>query len=165
MGGDCQHSRIYYLILDKLDNQDNPIGMFAYAVYKRQKMAERNRLEKELKRPPNNEDFAPFVDGAALRIDDFLRLAEIELSEFQDALVGEHLEELSSQYDEKYKEEIRKFQPQKQPSWAKQMLYGVGGNFATAVISFIIFVFCVILLEGAPSLATLMIKMLTRFTQ
>lgn len=165
MGEDCQHSRIYYLILDKLDNQNDPIGMFAYAVYKRQKMAERTRLEKRFKRPLNNEDFAPFVDGAALRIDDFLRLAEIELSEFQDALVGEHLEDLSQQYEEKYKEEIKKFQPQKQPSWAKETLYSISGNISTAAIAFVLFVFSVAFLEGMPSLAKIFIKMLTRFTE
>lgn len=155
----CQHSKIYYLILDKLDEQDDPIGMFAYAVYKRQKMAERNRLETALNRPPSNEELLPFVLGAEARIDDFLKIAEIELAEFQNAHLGEYLDELSKKYADSYHEEVQKFRPQAAPSWLKSALYGFAGNVLTVAVTFLLFVVGVLAVNGTPGLAKFLLPL------
>lgn len=106
-----QSSRIYYLIKEKLKDSNDAIGMFAYAIYKQEKMAERNRLKDSLGRNPTNEEMNNFVLGAETRIDSYLKMAEVELSEFQNALLGEYIDGLSADYAKKYLEETQKFQP------------------------------------------------------
>ena len=156
----CQQSKIFYLIRDKLEEQDDPIGMFAYAVYKRQKMAERNRLEEYLGRPPTNEDLLPFVLGAEARIDDFLKIAEIELSEFQNAKLEVYMDDLAERYEKSFQEEIQRFRPQKQPSWFKSALYGMAGNILTVALTFLLFIIGMLVLNGTPSLVKLMLPIL-----
>jgi len=167
MGEDDIHpSKIYDLITKKLTEEltdsGDPVGMFAYAVYKRQKIAEIKRLKDALGRRPTNEELQPFVLGAEARIGDFLKIAEIELSEYQEALINEHLEEVSGQFERKYIEETKRFKPQRQASWFKSALYGMAGNIFTIILTFLLFALGVMVLEGAPALAKFLIRMISR---
>lgn len=164
MTAPSDRSPIYYL-LQNVEDSNEFIIMFAYAIYKREKMQEIERLTDKLQRPPTNEELQPFIDNATTRIDSFIKLAAIEMASFQETLLGNYINEISTEYAKNYSETVSKFQPQKPPSFMKSAVYGLAGNILTAIVSFILFVIALIAVKGFPGFWQSVLPFVTEWEQ
>lgn len=113
-------------------------------------MQEIKRLTEKLHRAPTNEELKPFIDNATTRIDSFIKLAAIELANFQTTIIGNYIDDISAEYKKNYSEAVKKFQPQPPPTLLKSACYGLAGNILTAIVSFILFVIALIAVKGFP---------------
>lgn len=164
MSDTSERSRIYHLILEA-GGEDEFICMFAYAIYKKQKMQEIQRLQKVLGRSPTNVELKPFVENAEIRIDAFLKLATDELAEFQQTLLGNYIDELSNAYEQKFAEAVEKFQPQKPPSWFKSAVYGLAGNILTAFVTVVLTIIALFAIKGFPGFWQTILPYVTEWAQ
>ena len=158
-----EHSRVYDLITAALDDPDEPVGLLAYAIYKREKMAEISRLEKLRGRRPTSEELRPFVESAENRIDGFIERAALELADFQNWYIGDHVEGLNRKYERLYTEDIKKLSPPLQQKWYVSVLLSVLGNIFTVLLTFLLFFAVGALLNITPPFKQLLIEVLQKY--
>jgi len=152
------NERKYNSIFGKLVEEPNDfIGLLAYGIYKREKIAFIDRFCKTNGRGPNDDELQNFHDQTLSRIDQYRRIAEVDLSEFQTELIAEQAKELSEEYDRRLKNELSNVKT----SWWAAITQSFLGSIAFSVFLGVLVVIILGMRYGIQGILQEGIKMLT----
>lgn len=116
----------YSFIYSMLVSQDDDfVGLVAYSIYKKEKIAHVKAFQEKHGRDPEPTELENFHSSARNRIDQYKELAEHRVANFGEIIYSEKLESLETQYDLRIKEEIAKISP----SWWKGVFQSIVGSF------------------------------------
>lgn len=141
-----ERERYSFIYNDLVSDELDLVGLIAYAIYKREKIAVVRCFKEEHGREPEPKELKNFHCQAAANLEQYKRLAEYALSELCETLIGQEIEEQEERFRKKKKrlkeaadkrivQELAKFNP---PAW-KPVLQGVVASLLTSGIAVLIF--------------------------
>ncbi|QLA18951.1 hypothetical protein [Desulfolutivibrio sulfoxidireducens] len=131
--------RNYNRIFEKLAGEpDDLIGLLAYGIYKREKIEYIQDFCGKNGRGPTDEELSLFHDASLVRLEQYHKLAEVDLTAFLDSLAEEEVQAVSQEMDRRLKEELLKAKPSWKASIIQSFLGSVLFTFFVGMIVIII---------------------------
>lgn len=122
---DSQGNRFNYIYSELVKTPDDLLGLFAYSIYKKEKIEYIKRFQEETgKIPMAGEDLADFHRQSMARCDQYRCLAEQSMEKFQGAVFASAVQELDRQYSDKLEERVKSLKP----SWFMGIAHSLIGS-------------------------------------
>lgn len=104
------HNRIYQALTSE---QEDLVGHIAYSLYKRNKVAYIESIDRDCRRPPTAEELDSFQRQACLNhsLDAYRNEAERVLSDFTSAILEDSLIDIQKSYEKNLVNELKKSRP------------------------------------------------------
>lgn len=154
----ASQERKYNYIFEQLAGEpDDLVGLLAYGIYKREKIAFIKGYRDKHGSGPSEEELSKFHDVSMNRLESYRQLAATSLEEFQNMLVETTLQELSDKYELRFRRELRKTRP----SWKAAILQSFAGS---VLFTFFIGVLVVILIGWRSGMNTIVREAVKLFT-
>ncbi len=121
---------------------DDIIGLVAYALYKKQKIAFFNKVRKDTGKDPTEFDIKAFIINSSTesQINSYREQATRILMDLVANVTEEQIKQVSDEMLQNYEEKIRAAVKKETPGWLKTVGLNILGAFAFSIIVTIIFI-------------------------
>ena len=122
-----RYSFIYNALVE---GPDDFIGLVAYSIYKKEKIAYVRRFEEKNGRSPEPSELQDFHGQAHGRLEQYKELATAHVADFYDSIYKAQSESLEQEYHQKLKDDLK----QARTSWFAGVCQSLIGSFLYSIL-------------------------------
>ena len=153
--------REYNQIYEALVYEPNDIvGLIAYGIYKREKIDHIKRFVDREGRNPTDEDLRAFHEESMARVENYRKLASIEVQSLYNHIAAEQAEVMFKQLAGSLDSTLKELRPK----WSTGVWQGAVGNVVFTVGLFLVLMLVIGFFDGAPAIIQNLVRWLGKLS-